>query len=92
MSVQPVQIGKEVTTYINGERVACIALIPSVMEEITGLSQQIIGRKLSSVLVRGRNGEATRVVNISGCSVRCFVICKDRFYRGRAGSSEDFRP
>lgn len=57
-----IQIGQITTLLIDGEYVTCVALFATTVASILGLSEEEVGRRLSSGLIRGDNGEATRDV------------------------------
>ena len=72
-------VGQEVTVKIDGESVHAVALIPSLVGEITG-NKHNLSRRLNGVLIPGNDGRPTRAANINGTSIRCLVIRGDAWY------------
>jgi len=85
------RVGVETNPKIDSERVACVALIPSVVGKIVGTTHNL-ERRLVSVLVPGNDGRPTRNVTIDGKSVKCLVIRCSDFYKGAEPDDETRSP
>ena len=66
--------GIETTVKINGVRTDCIALMSTIVDEITGLDYFAL--TLDAFLIRDSAGHRTRSVRIDNKFVRCLVITK----------------